>query len=71
MTNLREELEEVLKLQGQGGGFHYIQRAKRLRQQADQDRQWTHLLRTPITQWRTVLSDTRYVLDELTNLGIL
>ncbi|MEM9806995.1 MAG: hypothetical protein AAF959_17135 [Cyanobacteria bacterium P01_D01_bin.56] len=70
MTNLREELQEVLKLQDQEGGFHYIQRAQHLKQLADHQRHWTRLLRTPVTQWRRTLADTQYVLDELANLGI-
>ena len=69
MINLREELAAVLEVKASSGGFHYVQRAEQLRQIAHRTRQWSTLLRTPPGQWQRILSDTRYVLDELKAIG--
>lgn len=70
MNTLREELEEVMKLKGDGGGFHYIQKAQRLGKTAQQARQWYSLLKIPAWEWQKRLSETRYVLDQLNAMGI-
>ena len=70
MDNLREELQAVLEMRSSAGGFHYIRKAQQLGRAAQQARQLSNLLRTPIGQWRKILSDTRYVLDELAALDI-
>lgn len=70
MTTLREELEAILKMKKTGGGFHYAQRAQHLGQRAQKARQWFRLLKVPIWQWQETLSETRYVIDQLYDLGI-
>lgn len=70
MNILRAELEEILEMQKAGAGFHYIQKAQQLQHSAQRSRQWYNLLKTPIWRWQTTLSETRYVLDELTEMGI-
>lgn len=70
MNTLRQELEAVLKIKQDGAGFHYVQRAQRLGQTAQQARQWHNLIKVPVWQWQKTLSDTRHILDELTAMGI-
>ena len=69
MIDLREELAAVLEVKANSGGFHYVQRAEQLKQIAHRTRQWSTLLRTSPSQWKRILSDTRYVLDELKVMG--
>ncbi|MBE9066355.1 hypothetical protein IQ260_06790 [Leptolyngbya cf. ectocarpi LEGE 11479] len=64
MDNYREELSQVLKLK-ETGGFHYTHKAHALLEKAKAARHWKCLLKTSPTQWRTILRDTRYVLDQL------
>ncbi|EKV01036.1 hypothetical protein Lepto7375DRAFT_3177 [Leptolyngbya sp. PCC 7375] len=64
MKNYRQALDEVFQLE-KIGGFHYTHQIKTLIENAKKARHWTSLLRTPPYQWRTVLRDTRYVLDQL------
>lgn len=70
MHNFREELDEVLKIRESGSGFHYAHKAQQLGQTAQQARQFSSLLKTPIGRWSKTLSDTRYVIDELSALGV-
>lgn len=71
MNNFREALEEVLEAKKNGGGFHFVRKAQHLRQAAQESRQLSNLLKTPILQWKRTLSDTRYVLNELEAMGVL
>lgn len=64
MDNYREELSKVLQLK-ETGGFHYTHQAQALLEKAKAARHWKSLLKTSPTQWRTILRDTRYVLDQL------
>ncbi|MEM9009247.1 MAG: hypothetical protein AAGE59_37820 [Cyanobacteria bacterium P01_F01_bin.86] len=70
MDNLREELNEVIKMKRRGGGFHYVERARKLMWSAQQARHWRTLLKTPIKQWQATLSETRQILDKLASIGI-
>ena len=71
MKDLQSELEEVLKMKAVGSGFHYVWKAQRLGQTAEESRQWYNLLlKAPIWRWQKILSDTRHVLDELNALDI-
>lgn len=70
MSNLHQELENVLNLKNGGSGFHYVYQAKQLASKARKARQWYNLLKTPIPQWKQTLAETRFVLDELDKGGI-
>ena len=64
MDNYRQELENVFQLK-EAGGFHYTHGVQALLDKAKKARHWKSLLKTPPTQWRATLRDTRYVLDQL------
>ncbi|MGF1522541.1 MAG: hypothetical protein ACFBSF_09525 [Leptolyngbyaceae cyanobacterium] len=70
MNDFREALEEVLEAKKSGGGFHFVQKAQRLAQSAQQARRLPNLLKTPIGRWKKTLADTHYVLKELDAMGI-
>ncbi|MEO0458655.1 MAG: hypothetical protein AAF152_19040 [Cyanobacteria bacterium P01_A01_bin.114] len=67
--DFRQELDAVLRLKDDGG-FHYTYQAQQLAQKAQQARQWSVLLKTPLNRWQQTLKDTRFVLDELQANGI-
>lgn len=64
MDNYRQELNTVLQLK-ETGGFHYTRQTQTLIEKAKTARHWKSLLKTSPTQWRTILKDTRYVLEQL------
>lgn len=64
MDNYRQELDRVLQLK-QTGGFHYTHQTQALIENAKTARHWKSLIKTSPTQWRTILRDTRYVLEQL------
>ena len=64
MENYRQELQTVMQLKTIGG-FHYIHQSRALVEKAKTARHWKSLLKTPPTQWQTVLKHTRQVLDQL------
>ena len=64
MIDFRKELEEVLRMKHEGG-FHYVYQAEQLAEKAREARKLKNLLRTPVTRWKRVLKDTRFVLEQL------
>ncbi|MEO1352753.1 MAG: hypothetical protein AAFW84_28835 [Cyanobacteria bacterium J06635_15] len=63
--DFRQELDMLLRLKQDSGGFHYTYQAQQLANKARKARKWYNLLKRPMTQWRKIRRDTQVVLEEL------